>query len=573
MSTAPSPEAPLPQPGDVVAGKYRVEAVIGTGGMGIVLGATDTSLGRAVAIKFLTPSKARREDAVQRFLREARAAAAIQSEHVVRVFEVDKLPSGTPFIVMEHLRGQDLAHLLAARGPLPIPEAVDYLLEACEALAEAHVRGIVHRDLKPQNLFVAHRPDGTTSLKVLDFGISKAAEDDQPQLTATDVVMGTPLYMSPEQVRSLKSVDQRSDIWALGSILYELVTGGAIFDAPSTTALCAMIAMDPPIPLRARKPDAPPELEAIVMRCLHKDPQGRFANVAQLAIALAPFASDRGRGSIERISRVVGGRPDAANVPTGPTPVASPAAFRTTAEAPFGAATAEGFAALRASAPPATAPSSSGYPGLTGTVPPPQIQVPINLPPTQSSWQQANAPPKKNGGAAIAIVAVIGVLLLFVAGGGAIAAFLFLRSSPADTGTPTVQAAASTTVPLATPDPTLSATSSAFPNAAKKGAASAAPAKSGAAPTAAPSATANSDFEAKKRLHTQFCSHNQFLLSQPNVNDATLHQVENSTCLPGNSPDGSSCERALCRQACSALKDSACLQRVQFADQSFPAKY
>jgi serine/threonine-protein kinase len=217
MSTALSPEAPLPQPGDVIAGKYRVEAVIGTGGMGVVLGATDMSLGRAVAIKFLTPSKARRDDAVQRFVREARAAAAIQSEHVVRVFEVDKLASGTPYIVMEHLRGADLAHLLAARRTLSVGEAVDFVLEACEALAEAHACGIVHRDLKPQNLFVAQRPDGTTCLKILDFGISKAAVDDQPQLTATDTVMGTPLYMSPEQVRSLKSVDHRADIWALGA--------------------------------------------------------------------------------------------------------------------------------------------------------------------------------------------------------------------------------------------------------------------------------------------------------------------------------------------------------------------
>ncbi len=562
MSTAPSPEAPLPQPGDVVAGKYRIDAIVGTGGMGIVLGATDTSLGRAVAIKFLTPSKARREDAVQRFLREARAAAAIQSEHVVRVFEVDKLPSGTPFIVMEHLRGRDLAHLLGARGPLPIPEAVDYLLETCEALAEAHGRGIVHRDLKPQNLFLAQRPDGTTCIKVLDFGISKAAEDDQPQLTATDVVMGTPLYMSPEQVRSLKNVDQRSDIWALGSILYELVSGGAIFDAPSTTALCAMIAMDPPIPLRERKADAPPELEAIVSRCLHKDPNGRFANVAELAVALAPFASERGRASVERVARVVGGS-SSANMPTGSAPVASPAAFRTTAEA---------FRALQASAPPpsATQQPMSGYPGLTGSPMTPPPPHPINLPPTQSSWQQANAEPKKSGGgAAVAIVAIASAVVLLLAGGGAVAAIFLFRARPTDPGTPTVQAATSATSPLATADPAASTTASASTSSAKKAAAAPAPsAKS------APSAVAkNDDFEAKKRLHTAFCSHNQFLLNQPNVSDATLRQVENSQCLSGNGPDGAACERANCRQACSALKDSGCLQRVQFADQAFPAKY
>jgi serine/threonine-protein kinase len=241
----------------VLCGKYRIESIVGEGGMGIVLGAVDTSLGRPVAIKLLLPQQVAHDGAVPRFLREARAAAAIQSEHVVRVFEVSTLPDGSPFIVMEHLRGADLAHILAQRGALSVEEACDVVLQVCEALAEAHAHGIVHRDLKPQNLFLTQRPDGSPCVKVLDFGISKAADEGAPNLTSTGMVMGTPLYMSPQQVRALKTVDARADIWALGAILFELLTTSSIYQAPSVSALCAMIAMDPPTPLRARRPEAP----------------------------------------------------------------------------------------------------------------------------------------------------------------------------------------------------------------------------------------------------------------------------------------------------------------------------
>ncbi len=300
MNGAGAIEAGLPRPGEVIAAKYRIESVIGTGGMGVVMGATDVTLGRAVAIKFLSPHKLAREGARERFLREARAAAQIQSEHVVRVYEVGETALGAPFIVMEHLRGADLSDVLRRRGGLPVEEAVDYVLQTCAALGEAHARGIVHRDLKPQNLFLTQRPDGSPCVKVLDFGISKAADDTAQNLTATDMVMGTPLYMSPEQVRSLKNVDARADVWALGAILFELLTASTVFDAPSLSALCAMIATDPPVPLRARRPHAPPELEAVILRCLHKDPAGRFQNVGALAAALAPFASRRGTATAQQ---------------------------------------------------------------------------------------------------------------------------------------------------------------------------------------------------------------------------------------------------------------------------------
>jgi serine/threonine-protein kinase len=305
MNSSRPADSQLPRAGDVVAGKYRVESVIGQGGMGVVLGALDTSLGRRVAIKFLSPGKSRNESAMARFVREARAAASIQSEHVVRVFEVSTLPNGASYIVMEHLSGGDLSQVLNSRGPLPMQEAVDYLLQACEAIGEAHGYGIVHRDLKPQNLFLMTSPDGLPFVKVLDFGISKAIDDLAPNLTSTDAVMGTPLYMSPEQVRSLKNVDLRSDIWALGAILFELMTNAPVFEAATVTALCAAIAMDPPIPLRAKRPDAPQGLEAVILRCMHKDPLGRYEDVAAFADALAPFASERGHVSIARISRVV----------------------------------------------------------------------------------------------------------------------------------------------------------------------------------------------------------------------------------------------------------------------------
>ena len=305
MNSSRPSDNQLPRAGDVVAGKYRVESVIGQGGMGVVLGAQDTSLGRRVAIKFLSPGKSRNDSAVARFVREARAAASIQSEHVVRVFEVSTLPNGASYIVMEHLSGGDLSQVLDSRGPLPFQEAVDYLLQACEAIGEAHGYGIVHRDLKPQNLFLMTSPDGLPFVKVLDFGISKAVDDLAPNLTSTDAVMGTPLYMSPEQVRSLKNVDLRSDIWALGAILFELLTNAPVFEAATVTALCAAIAMDPPIPLRAKRPDAPAALEAVILRCMHKDPLGRYEDVAALAEALAPFASERGHVSVARIARVV----------------------------------------------------------------------------------------------------------------------------------------------------------------------------------------------------------------------------------------------------------------------------
>src|SRR5258708_827003 len=223
MMTASNMSAPLTQ-GDILAGKYRVEQVLGKGGMGVVVAATDTQLERRVAIKFLLPEYAEHKEASQRFLREARAAVKIHSEHVARVIDVGTMENGAPYMVMEYLQGTDLAGTLDERVTLPVEEAVAYVLEACDAIAEAHSVGIVHRDLKPANLFLASQPDGSIKIKVLDFGISKAMMTTtgmDPSLTRTTSMMGSPLYMSPEQMRSAKHVDPRTDVWALGVILYE----------------------------------------------------------------------------------------------------------------------------------------------------------------------------------------------------------------------------------------------------------------------------------------------------------------------------------------------------------------
>jgi serine/threonine protein kinase len=320
---APPAAAPLglPQIGQVLAGKYRIEGVIGAGGMGIVVAATHLHLDERVAIKLLLPDVAQNPDTVARFMREGRAAAKIRSEHVARVFDVGMLESGNPYLVMEFLQGADLSAVIQ-RGPLPVAVAVDYVLQASEAIAEAHANGIVHRDLKPSNLFLTRNPDGTDCVKVLDFGISKiVTPNDLPELrmTSTSTVMGSPLYMAPEQMRSTRAVDARADIWSLGTILYELLAGRPPFQAGSLTELCLMIAEDPPAPLHVPRPDVPPRIEEAIRRCLEKAPSRRYINLGQLAEAIAPCGSPLARASATRIARVIEG----ASVPSLPSALAT----------------------------------------------------------------------------------------------------------------------------------------------------------------------------------------------------------------------------------------------------------
>ncbi|MEP7052853.1 MAG: protein kinase, partial [Pseudomonadota bacterium] len=242
------------------------------------------------------------EELVERFAREARAAAKIRSEHVARVFDVGTLPDGVPFIVMEHLAGQDLADVLAERGPLPIKVAIEYVMQACEALAAAHAAGVIHRDIKPENLFLTRHAQGLDFIKILDFGISKVAlsPGGKRAFVRTAMPIGSPVYMSPEQIRSSEHVDPRTDIWSLGCVLFELLTGVVAFDEPTLMQLSAAILEQDPVPLRALVPDAPQELEEVVLRCLEKDADKRYSNIAELAIALYPFAPRRSRISAER---------------------------------------------------------------------------------------------------------------------------------------------------------------------------------------------------------------------------------------------------------------------------------
>lgn len=286
------------QPGDVIAAKYQVQRIVGAGGMGVVLQATHLQLGQSVAIKLLNVDEATRAEATVRFLREGRAAAALKGDHVVRIYDVGTLDDGLPFIVMEFLHGVDLAELLEIQGQLSVEHAVEYITQATSAIAEAHDNGIVHRDLKPSNLFATQQSDGTNSIKVLDFGISKSMATDtqlEGNLTATRSVLGSPFYMSPEQVRDAKKVDTRTDIWSLGVILQELLTGEPVFNAETLTGICAAIAADAPTPLRERRPDAPTELERVILRCLEKDPGRRFQSARDL---LAALASLRGRSGL-----------------------------------------------------------------------------------------------------------------------------------------------------------------------------------------------------------------------------------------------------------------------------------
>ena len=390
-------------PGDVLAGKYRVERLLGSGGMGVVVAAIHLELGQRVAVKFLLPDLVRHAEASVRFLREARAAVKIQSEHVARVIDVGRLENGAPYMVMEYLEGRDLAGVLQDRRPVRVESAVQYVLEACEAIAEAHASGIVHRDLKPSNLFLALRSDGTESIKVLDFGISKlVVENDgsfQPGLTSTSALMGSPLYMSPEQMKSARGVDARTDIWALGAILYELLAGFPPFNGESMPAICAAILIEEPKPLVQIRSDVPPELQAVVARCLAKIPDYRFPHVGELAAALLPFAPRRSRASFDKIARFAGMTQLA---PSSDVPAVAPVAPKETVP---------DIAATRPSAPSEPVPLAR-----RSSRPPPASAPPGSA--TAASWEEERPPIKRSrgllAGALVGALAGLGALAVVV---------------------------------------------------------------------------------------------------------------------------------------------------------------
>ena len=287
--------------GDVLAKKYKITKILGMGGMGVVVAARHCELNKLVALKFMHEEVSSNKQITERFLREARAAARLQNEHVVHVLDVDRLPNGVPYIVLEYLEGQDLGQLIECHGSLEVADAVEYVLQACEAMAEAHAQGIIHRDLKPQNLFLTTRQDGRRLVKVLDFGISKLQFSQNP--TFTSQILGSPSYMAPEQIRSSRSVDARADVWSLGVILYQLLTNTLPFVGDTVPEVIFKILTQPPAPLIRR--GIPASLLNAIDRCLEKEPGRRFANVAEFAHELVPFTPERARAAMSLIERVM----------------------------------------------------------------------------------------------------------------------------------------------------------------------------------------------------------------------------------------------------------------------------
>lgn len=438
----------LQEPGTLLVGKYRVERTIGAGGMGVVVAARHEQLGQRVAVKFLLPELCEEGTVVSRFLREARASVQITSEHVARVIDVGTIDDEVPYMVMEYLDGHDLSDEVRKRGQVPVPEAVGYVLQATEAVAEAHRLGIVHRDLKPGNLFLTKRADGTPLVKVLDFGISKLLEPDgamaEASLTKTQSMLGSPLYASPEQLRDSKHVDQRTDIWAFGVVLYELITGQTPFIADSLTGLLAIIVADPHEPMSKFCDEVPAGLEEVIDRCLAKDRERRYANVGELARALLPFAPRSARISAERVTRVLGSPP----MDEPPPSELAPAALQ---------------------------PRKSG-PGHTA----PLVKHASTTGPVSSEALKPSTPPEATRsrfrlyvGAAAAVIVL----------GGAAALAMRSPHAPAAAAEPSAAAAPSAVAPAATAPPTPSVTPAPPPSAAV----SAAPAPSAAT---APSASA-----------------------------------------------------------------------------------
>lgn len=297
----------LPRAGDVIDGKFLVEGCIGSGGMAIVHRGEHLQLKSPVAIKLLRPELVTDGAAVSRFLREARLAASIENEHSTRIHDVGTTADGVPYIVMELMRGISLDAYLEREGPMSAAVAVSVVLQVLGVLAEAHAKGLVHRDLKPANLFMQERADGALWIKVMDFGISKlvtdsADSDPSLRITAPRSLLGSPQYMSPEQLRDSSSVDHRSDIWSVGIVLYELLTGGKLpFEASTLAELCALILDKDPEPLRRARGDVPPGLEEVMHRALAKDPSTRPQTVGELALLLAPYAPEAARASVGRI--------------------------------------------------------------------------------------------------------------------------------------------------------------------------------------------------------------------------------------------------------------------------------
>ncbi|WP_437280838.1 serine/threonine-protein kinase [Sorangium sp. So ce375] len=466
--------------GDVLAGKYRVEQIVGAGAMGTIVSAWHLELEQRVAMKFLHSLRSDGGDPAERFRREARALARIKSEHVARVLDVGSLEGGLPYMVMEFLEGNDLSHEIRARGPLPMMEAVGYMLQALDAMAEAHAAGIVHRDLKPANLFLSRRPDGERVIKVLDFGISKSLlgiSRDQVALTQTASLLGSPLYMSPEQVRSARDVDTRADIWSLGVILYEMLTGRTPYDGDSVAQLFHALLYENAAPVSQLRPDVPRELDAVVMHCLAKDREQRWRNVGDLAAALLPFGPATGHMHVDRARRVLGSSSDIARPSLVQAGVPSGGAHDTGSRPsmPYGGPP---FAPASPSSPSFAPGTPSFAPGTPSFVPGTPTAPNAETGPTVNSWSNSGHPVRTvRNGARVFLAIAAGAVLV----GASLGALFALRSGFApDQGQP--PATAATPTAEATAAPAAETTAAPAAETTAQGAAREAPGAVGAAP-------------------------------------------------------------------------------------------
>ena len=311
-------------PGEVVGGRYRIERIVAEGGMGIIVAAYHLELEEQVAIKFLKEEFASKPEIVGRFAREAKAAARIKCEYTPTVFDVGVSQERGPYIVMEYLEGEDLELVLETSGRLPFARATELIMQAGEAIAVAHANGVIHRDIKPANLFLVKGDQAMPVVKVLDFGVSKTALSGNVfggaiSLVKTQSLVGSPIYMSPEQIRGKEEVTYTADVWSLGAVLYELVTGVTAFNGSSITELCASVLESEPRPVTDHVPDIPAGLAETIMRCLEKKPRRRFQSAAELIVALAPYAPTRARMVVDRaiaVSKAAGLVPASFAAPT-----------------------------------------------------------------------------------------------------------------------------------------------------------------------------------------------------------------------------------------------------------------
>ncbi len=410
--------AQVPKVGDVLLGRWSVEAEIGRGGMGVVHRVRDASSGRVAAMKILSPEATEVAEAIPRFLNEAKAASQLKSENVVRIYDTGTLPNGLPFIVMELLEGADLGTVLERRGPLPVTDVVDAVIHASDALAEAHAQGMVHRDLKPANLYRARGPNGQPIMKVLDFGVAKITSlAKSGAATAAGAFLGSPHYMAPEQMKSAKDVDARADVWSLGIVMYELLTGKLPFDGKSFGQLFLQITLEPPQPFE--RADVPPGLVEIIQRCMSKNREERYSDLAALVHSLARFASPDGVARAHALAAKSGGGP------TAPASSSRMAALAGTIVMPGAPPSTRG--SVPQPPPPASSPNIGFAAPSSGSLPqiPSSRQSQPELPQYRPALQQALPQPVRVKSNVVIIVGIVSGVLFVV---GVVMIVLVLRA-------------------------------------------------------------------------------------------------------------------------------------------------